>query len=139
MTDSTPLREDFDVLRRDPAWRMKAYRLAIEALDDGWSDASSIARNNVTRDVAGQLHDALGSIAANLSEGYSRSSGADRVRLYEYALGSARESVVWYFAARHVIGCELARERILRLQQIIALLLTMIPKERSRRIRRAEP
>ena len=130
--------DDFAALRRDPAWRMKAYRLAIESLEDGWADASAIARHRVTRDVATQLYDALGSIGANLSEGYSRSSGADRVRMYEYALGSARESVVWYFASRHVIGKAVAEERIARLQEIIALLLTMIPKERSRRIRREE-
>jgi four helix bundle protein len=138
MADSALPRDAFDVLRLDPAWRMKAYRLAIEALDDGWTDSGTIARHRVTREVAAQLYDALGSIGANLSEGYSRSSGLDRVRMYEYALGSARESVVWYFAARHVIGNEVAEKRIARLQEIIALLLTMIPKERSRRIRRGE-
>ena len=73
---------------------------------------------------------------ANISEGYSRSSGLDRVRLYEYALGSARESVTWYLAAIPVLGRDTAMERIARLQEIIALLLTMIPRECERRIRR---
>ncbi len=39
----------------------------------------------------------VGSIRANIAEGYSRGTGKDRARFYEYALGSARESRDWYF------------------------------------------
>ncbi|MFN8404533.1 MAG: four helix bundle protein [Anaerolineales bacterium] len=39
-------------------------------------------------------YEAVGSVGANISEGYSRSSGKDRARFYEYALGPARESRV---------------------------------------------
>ena len=123
-------------LRGDPVWRVTAYRHAVKCLVVGWSDACQLTRHPVTKDVSAQLYDALGSIGANISEGYSRSSGLDRVRLYEYALGSARESVTWYLAAIHVLGRDTAMERIARLQEIIALLLTMIPRERERRIRR---
>jgi four helix bundle protein len=136
-----PLLEDeseLELFRRDPTWRMAAYRFAIEGLDVGWDDACRLARHRVTRRIAGQLYDALGSIGANLSEGYSRSSGADRVRMYEYALGSAREAVTWYFAGRRVLGREVVRQRLERLRRIIALLMTMIPRERNRRIRPAE-
>ena len=47
--------------------------------------------------LADQLYRSLGSIGANLAEGYSRGTGKDRAHFYEYALGSARESRDWYY------------------------------------------
>jgi four helix bundle protein len=109
LVDQTPSFESWEATvdaeqRADPLWRMSAYRLALYALDTGWEDARKLERTRITRSVREQLYKALGSIAANIAEGYSRSSGADRVRHFEYALGSARESQVWYRAGRRVIG-----------------------------------
>ena len=110
------------------------YRLAAFALHAGWSDANVLSRIAVTRSVAPQLYRALGSIGANIAEGYSRSSGRDRVRLYEYALGSARESVVWYRAAAPVLEAALVADRQEVLRRIVTTLLAVIPQERARRI-----
>lgn len=77
--------------------------------------------------VAGQLVRAVGSIAANIAEGYSRGSAPERRKFLEYALGSARESVVWYEAA----GVADANSRIERLTSIRRLLLTMIRTART--------
>jgi four helix bundle protein len=90
----------------------------------------------VTRPIAGQLYRAVGSIAANIAEGYSRSAGRDRVRHLEYALGSAREARVWYRAARPVIDPATIADRLEVLAQICRLLLTAIPTERDRLIRK---
>ena len=46
--------------------------------------------------LADQLYRALGSISANIVGGYFRGTGKGRALLYEYALGSARESRDWY-------------------------------------------
>ena len=88
-----------------------------------------------TRALADQLYRALGSISANLAEGYSRISGRDRARFCEYALGSARESRDWYYNARHVLGESITQHRLALLTQIIRLLLTMIPQQRGRILR----
>jgi four helix bundle protein len=122
--------------RADRLWRMTAYRLAIYALEIAWADAATLDRNRTTRPIGSQLYRALGSIAANIAEGYSRSSGADRVRLFEYALGSTRESSVWYRAARPVLGHAIYDSRIAVLSQIRRILLAAIPDERSRRVKR---
>ena len=61
--------------RADRLWRMQSYRLALQALDLGWNDVQTLDRMRITRHVAPQLYDALGSIGANVAEGYSRSSG----------------------------------------------------------------
>ncbi|MCS7265353.1 MAG: four helix bundle protein [Armatimonadetes bacterium] len=84
-----------------------------------------------TVSLADQLFRALGSISANIAEGFSRGTGRDRARFYEYALGSARESRDWYFKVRHVLGNGIVNDRINLLTEIIRLLLTMIPQQRS--------
>jgi four helix bundle protein len=125
--------------RADPLWRMTAYRIAMYALDVGWEDARVLDRVRITRPVAAQLYRALGSIAANIAEGYSRSSGADRVRLFEYGLGSTRESAVWYHAGRPILGATAVTRRLATLTRIRQLLLVAIPRERARRLRPRDP
>ena len=89
----------------------------------------------MTEKVSGQLYAAVGSIAANIGEGYSRSSGRDRARIFEYALGSARESMTWYRSAEPILGPEIVGTRLDTLEEIRRLLLAVIPRERDRLIR----
>jgi four helix bundle protein len=88
--------------------------------------------------VSSQLYSAIGSIAANLAEGYAHSSGKDRARIFEYALGSTRESIVWFQSAEPVLGSEVVAIRIEKLDEIRRLLLAVIPRERNRLIRPAK-
>jgi hypothetical protein len=81
------------------------------------------------------LYRSSGSISANLAEGYSRGTGKDRARFYEYALGSARESRDWYFKARHFLGEAVFEHRLQLLTRVIQLILTMIPEQRGRVLR----
>jgi four helix bundle protein len=114
---------------------MQAYRLAREVLKDCWGDAERTKHHEVTQKVAAQLYASVGSIAANLAEGYSRSSGKDRARIFEYALGSVRESMTWYYAAEHVLGEGVINDRLDKLEQIRRLLLAIIPRERNHLVR----
>lgn len=123
-----------DTEYRDPLLRLTAYRLGIEAMRMARADAMRIGESDVMRDVAGQLLRAAASIPANIAEGYSRGTAADRRKFLEYALGSARECVVWYETAAHPEQAE----RIARLTSIRRLLLTMIKTSReSTRLERA--
>lgn len=88
--------------------------------------------------VADQLYRSVGSIGANIAEGYSRGTGKDRARFYEYALGSARESRDWYFKSRFVLGEEVADHRLNFMTQIIRLLLVIVPEQRGGEIRDPE-
>jgi four helix bundle protein len=116
----------------DALWKMKVYRLALFAADVGWHDVSKLIRDRRTMSLADQLYRALGSISANVAEGYSKSSGKDRARFYEYALGSARESRDWYYKGRHVFDQPVVHHRLDLLSQIIRLLLVMVPDQRNR-------
>ena len=115
----------------DPLWRMEVYRLALFAADLAWHDVCKLGQDKRTIEVADQLFRAVGSVHANISEGYSRQSGKDQARFYEYALGSDREARGWYWQGSYVLTEEVAVHRITLLTRIARLLLTMIPSERG--------
>ena len=118
---------------------MRVYQLARLLAEESWGDAEALAGNSVTQKLSGQLYAAVGSIAANLGEGYSRSSGRDRARIFEYALGSARESMSWYRSAEPILGSSIIRARLDKLEEIRRMLLAIIPRERGRLIRPRHP
>ena len=130
---SKPLAADPDLVSR-----MRVVRVAAELLDASWFDANIVVENPITVIVAGQLYAAVASISANIKEGYSRSSGRDRARFFEYALGSARESEVWYAASKYLLPPEILQARGKAFAEIKRLLLAIIPRERDRLIRPAK-
>lgn len=78
----------------DPLWRVEAYRLALFAGEVGWHDVTKLMGDQRTHSLSDQLYRALGSISANIAEGYSRGTGKDRARFYEYALGWRAKAVI---------------------------------------------
>lgn len=121
----------------DPIWKLEVYRLALFVGDIGWNDVLAISKNNLMWSVADQLHRSLGSISANLTEGYSRSKGLDRARFFEISLGSARESRDWYYKARHVVSASVIQHRMSLVTHIIGMLTPMIQHQRKNAIREA--
>src|SRR5262245_61641059 len=117
--------------KADSLWKMTAYRLALFLGDVGWHDTTKLLQDRRTIALSDQLYRALGSISANLAEGYSRGTGLDRARFYEYALGSAREARDWYYKGRHVLGSDVVEHRIKLITEIIKLVITMIPDQRG--------
>jgi four helix bundle protein len=107
-----------------------AYRLAKELTDSAWEDAKLLQEHAILSAVAPQLVRALGSILANIAEGYARKSPRERSRFYEYALGSVEEAISWFHVARRALSSDAARSRTTQLTSIRRLLLTMIANER---------
>jgi len=119
----------------DPLQRMRAYRLACELVRESWEDAEKLTHHRTMEKVSAQLYAAVGSIVANLGEGYAHSSGKDRARIFEYALGSARESIAWFRSAEPVLGSDVVTQRVEKLDEIRRMLMAIIPRERDRLIR----
>lgn len=122
-------------ITNDPIWKLEVYKLALFAGDIGWQDVLKLSKENLMFSVADQLHRALNSISANLTEGYSRSKGLDRARFIEYALGSARESRDWYYKSRHILPTEVIQHRLELLTKIISMLAPLISHQRKHAIR----
>lgn len=120
-----------DAIKEDTLWKMKVYRLSLFLCDIGWNDISTLYKDGRTKSLSNQLYRALGSIGANIAEGYSRGTGKDRARFDEYSLGSAREARDWYYKERHILGQKILNHRLLILTKIIKLLLTMVPDQRT--------
>ncbi len=119
----------------DLIWKLEVYRLALFVDDIGWEDILKLAQEKLMFSVADQLHRSLGSISANLTEGYSRSKGLDRARFFEISLGSARESRDWYYKSRHVLPDEVVKHRMELMTRIISMLVPMIAHQRKQSIR----
>ena len=113
--------------------------MALFAADLGWCDTSKRVSDKRTVSLSDQLYRAIGSISANISEGYSRGTGKDRARFYEYSLGSAREARGWYFNARFRLGENVAGHRTKLATHVIRLLLPMIPDQRGSELREGPP
>jgi four helix bundle protein len=124
-----------EAITGDVLWKMRVYRLGLFVSDIGWEDVTKLMQDQRTLKLSDQLYRSLGSISANIAEGYSRSSGKDRARFYEYALGSARESRDWYYKSRHILNDSVVQHRIDLCSQIIRLLLTMLPDQRHRTLK----
>lgn len=121
-------------IKNDSLWKMEAYRLALFATEMGWHDVTELMKDKRTLGIADQLYRALGSISANLAEGYSHHTGKSRAQYYQYALGSAREARDWHYKSHHVLKEEVVNHRINFLTQVIKLLLTMVPQQRGKTI-----
>lgn len=123
------------VIREDSLWTVEAYRLSPFLADISWHDSTALSKDSRTRSLSDQLYRSVGSMSANLEEGYSKQSSKDRARFYEYALGSARESRGWFYKGRHVLGDKVADHRMELTTQIIRLLIKMVPDQRGYKIK----
>ncbi len=117
-------------IRLDSLWKMKAYRLGLFLSDLAWHDVTRLLQDRRTIGIADQLYRAACKISSNVGEGYSRNTGKDRARFYEYGLGSAREVRDWYYKARHVLDEAVNLHRSELTSEIIRLTLTMVTRER---------
>jgi four helix bundle protein len=122
-----------DSVRRDSAWKVAAFRLALYAGAAAWADSELLVRDPRGAVIAGQLVRSAASVAANVAEGYGRRSPKERVRFYEYALGSAGETRAWYVTVGRMIHSETLEMRLANLLSLTRLLLTMIRRERVKR------
>ena len=122
-------------IAQDPLWNLEVYRLGMFVADIGWEEIESLNKKNVTREPAEQIASSLNSISANIAEGYSRSTGKDRARYFEYSLGEAREARDRYFKVRRFLKEEVVLHRIKILTHIVKILNAFVPVQRKHGLR----
>jgi len=108
----------------DPLWTLRAFRLAIYAIECDVCDRRVNPRVR-TAATAPRLTRALGAIGVNLAEGFAHTSDAERVRFYGLALGSVREAIVWYGTLREPLG-DVVERRLATLVEIRRLMLATV-------------
>ena len=122
-------------IRKDPLWNLEVYRLGLFIGDITWDDTEQLDKNSHTRGAADQIRRSLDSISENIAEGYSRSTGKDRARYFEYSLGEAREARDRYYKVRRALKQDVVVHRIKVLTHIVKMLNAFVPTQRKRGIR----
>lgn len=120
-------------VRAESCWRFEAYPKALYLYELAWDDCEVLMRDVRGRAVAKQLTRSIGSISANVEEGYGRGvGGKEYLYFLRIAEGSARESKGWYFRARRLLGPDVVEARLALLDEILALLVTEKRRHQSR-------
>jgi four helix bundle protein len=100
---------------------IKFYQLAMELWNDHWKDCEVMIKDVKGREIVKQLTRSVGSIAANIEEGYGRGFGKEYPMFLRYSRGSARESKGWYIRSRALLPDEVVNQRMEKLDSIIAM------------------
>lgn len=117
-------------LREGPVWRFYGYRKALFLYDLVWRDCEHWQKDRRGQAIVEQVIRSAGSIGANIEEGNGRGMGRDYARFLKFALGSARETQGWYWRGRKVLPQAVFKHRAALLDEIIALLITEINRQR---------
>ncbi len=120
-----------DSIKNDPLWKFEVYPKALLLADLAWEDCEKMIKDSLGRSIADQLIKSSGSVSANIEEGFGRGYGKDYARFLKYALGSARESRGWYYRGRRLLNVKTLEHRYSLLNEIIALLVTHINKQKN--------
>lgn len=118
------------VIKASPVWQSIGYQKALFLYELIWFDCDKLMQDPRGKAIAEQIIRSAGSISANIEEGYGRGFGADYARFLKFALGSARETQGWYFRARHSLTEEVMVHRLSLLDEIIALVVTIIKQQK---------
>jgi len=82
-------------IKREVSWQFFGYRKAMFLYKLCWQNCEEFRKKALGRAVAEQLIRSVGSISANIEEGYGRGFGKKRAYFLRVAVGSARESKGW--------------------------------------------
>src|SRR5258708_35941714 len=97
------------------------YQMATKLWEDCWKDCEILMKDIRGKEIAKQLTRSIGSIAANIEEGYGRGYGKEYPQFLRISRGSARESKGWYMRSKYLLSEELIKDRIERLESIIKM------------------
>ena len=118
-------------IKKGPVWRFYGYRKALFLYDLVWRDCDHWQKERCGWAIIDQIIRSAGSISANIEEGHGRGWGRDQARFLKFALGSARETKGWYWRGRALLPDAVLQHRLALLDEIIALLVTEIKRQRK--------
>lgn len=118
-------------IRNDPLWDFKVYPKALFIYDLAWEDCDYLLKDVRGKAVSSQLIRSVGSISANIEEGYGRGFGKDYAYRLRIALGEARESRGWYWKGRKLLPPEVLEHRLTLLNEIVSMLPANIKRQQN--------
>ncbi len=110
----------------DKLEQIRFYKLSCALWEEFWDDAEQLQKDFRGREIAKQLTRSVGSISANIEEGYGRGYGKEYPQFLRIARGSARESKGWYRRAAKLLSVSIVEARTQKIDSIVAMLTTSI-------------
>ena len=118
-------------IRKDPLWNFQVYPKTLFIYDLVWEDCEHLLKDVRGRKIAEQMIRSVGSISANIEEGYGRGYGKDYGYHLRIAIAEARESRGWYWKGRKLLPPEVLDHRMKLLSEIIAMLAPNLDRQRN--------
>ncbi|MCP4416727.1 MAG: four helix bundle protein [Chloroflexi bacterium] len=118
-------------IKNDPLWEFKVYPKSLFAYDLAWEDCEYLLNDVRGKAVSRQLIRSIGSVSANIEEGFGRGFGKDYAFKLRIALGEARESRGWYWKGRKLLPLEVLEHRLTLLNEIVAMLPANIKRQKN--------
>ncbi|MEM6523165.1 MAG: four helix bundle protein [Bacteroidota bacterium] len=105
---------------------LKFYKDSIRLWEEFWNDSNVLLKDIRGKEIAIQLTRSIGSISANIEEGYGRGYGKEYPRFLKISRGSAQESKGWYKKSKFLLPEKTINDRIAILDKLIAHLTATI-------------
>ena len=112
-----------------PLWNFQVYQKALFVYDLTWEDCYKLLKDKRGEMIARQLIRSVGSISANIEEGFGRGFGPDYAYRLRISMGEARESQGWYWRAHKLLPQSVLDHRLSLLDEIIAMLVPIIKQQ----------
>jgi len=101
---------------------LRFYQLSLSLWDECWKDTEILQKDSRGKIIVNQLLRSVGSISANIEEGYGRGFGKEYPHFLRISRGSARESKGWYKKSKYLLQKETIGQRIEKIDAIIAMI-----------------
>ncbi len=111
---------------KDRLDEIRFYQLSLELWDECWRDSEVLLKDIRGKELTKQLIRCVGSISANIEEGYGRGFGKEYPQFLRISRGSARESKGWYRKSKFLLNETLITQRTEKLDAIISMLTKSI-------------
>ena len=118
-------------ITNDIMWKSVAYRLGLFAQEWVVSDLELLSGIKRAQRLLDQLERAAQSISETFSEGYARRPGRDRLRFYEYSLGSSRESRDVWLKLHRFLTEDRYNAGLELFTRLVQILTVVVRKERE--------
>ena len=105
---------------------IRYYMLSIQLWDECWGDTEKMLSDIRGKEISRQLIRSVGSISANIEEGYGRGFGKEYSHFLKISRGSARESRGWYSKSKFLLSEETINSRINVIDSIIGMITSSI-------------
>jgi len=114
------------------------YQLSLQLWDNFWQDSELMMNDIRGKELVKQMTRSVGSISANIEEGYGRGFGKEYPHFLRISRGSARESKGWYTRAKLFLPSSTIEQRIKMINEIIAMETKTIETLENRNLQKGQ-